>query len=346
MGALVAVALQRSWQASHPTALELSDTDFEAVTPLLYDSGASSLGWWRIRDTPLAQTTSGELLHQAFRLLTLQAAIHQTRIQKVFGAFRSAGIDPILIKGWAVARRYPQPGLRPYGDIDLLVHPQDMAGARKVVASDGLRGCRVDLHTRPFELSDRSLDDLYSRSRLLQCADEPVRVLSNEDHLALISIHLLKHAAWRPLWLCDVALLLETADSEFDWQVCLGPDESRANWILSAIGLARELLHATVPDQVSSRAIAPQWLIESVLRNWAEPFVASHEPHNHRAAIKTYLTRPRGLLGDLRRRWPDPILATIAVHGRFGSRPRLSYQLHNCIGRAVRLVKPVAEPSS
>ncbi len=343
MGALVSLALERAWHASHSTTPELSIADFEAVTPLLYDSGAGGLGWWRIRNTALAETPSGELLHQAFRLLTLQAAIHQRTIQKVVRAFRSAEIEPVLIKGWAIARRYPQPGLRPYGDIDLLVRPEEMEIARQIIASEPLRGSRVDLHALPFELADRSIDDLYSRSGLQPCVDERVRVLSDEDHLALIAIHLLKHAAWRPLWLCDVALLIETLDSDFDWRVCLGPDERRQNWILSAIGLARGILHATAPEEIASRALAPEWLIESVLKNWAEPFTMSHEPHNHLAPMKSYLKNPRGLWGDLSRRWPDPILATVTVRGTFGRRPRVRYQLHNCISRVMNLFATSAE---
>jgi len=29
------------------------------------------------------------------------------------------GVEPILGKGWAIARLYPERGMRPYGDIDL-----------------------------------------------------------------------------------------------------------------------------------------------------------------------------------------------------------------------------------
>src|SRR5438128_6243999 len=121
LGRLVAFALRKSWRNSGSLGPEFSFADFESVTPLLYDSGAAGLGWWSIRDTHLADSPSGELLHQAFRLLTLQAAIHQTKIEKVFRCFRAGNVEPILIKGWSVARRYPQAGLRPYGDIDLLI---------------------------------------------------------------------------------------------------------------------------------------------------------------------------------------------------------------------------------
>jgi hypothetical protein len=345
-GRLVARALRHSWRVTVPDSLCLSVADFDAIAPLLYDSGAAALGWRRIEDSELASTPSGELLHQAYRLLTLQAAIHETKIHRVFKAFRALEIEPILIKGWAMARYYPQPGLRPYGDIDLIVRPRDLNSAQRLTASDELRDCRIDLHARPFELADRLLADLYARSFLAECGGELVRVLSDEDHLALVSIHLLKHGAWRPLWLCDVAMLLESLNPNFAWHVCLGANERRRNWIRSAIGLAIDLLGA-IPSQHSPETglQTPRWLSDGVLGNWAEPFTVNHEPHNHRKEIKSYLTNPRGFVGDLRLRWPDPIMATVLANGSFGNRRLLRYQIHNCLKRAARLMSRSGEPA-
>jgi hypothetical protein len=337
LGGLVAIALRGSWRWS-PTSV-LTPADFDVITPLLYDSGAAGLGWWSARETNLAESPSGELLHQAFRLLTLQAAIHQTKVKKVFGRFRAANIEPILIKGWSVARRYPQPGLRPYGDIDLLIRPQDHSIASSLLATAELRDCRVDLHPGVFELADRSMVELFARSQLVNCEAAQIRVLCDEDHLALLAVHLLKHAAWRPLWLCDLGLMLETVSADFDWQVCLGADKRRANWILSAIGLARELLGASiVNEQIAARAIVSAWLIDNVLANWERPSTVQHEPHNHQAPINSYLRSPRGVIADVRRRWPNPILATISVNGIFGKRRRLRYQIGNCLQRTARVL--------
>ena len=312
--------------------------ELDAVTPLLCDSGAAGLGWWRIRDTALAQTSSGELLHQAFRFLALQARIQETKIQKVVRALRAAGVEPILMKGWSVARLYPQLALRPYSDIDLLVRPEEHLGAARIAAADELRDCFIDFHPGVFELADRSPDDLLTRSQLVPCGEEEVRVLSNEDHFALLAIHLLKHGAWRPLWLCDLGFLLESMSSEFDWDMCLGKNSRRSNWILSAIGLAHTLLDAAINDEgISGRANAPAWLVENVLKNWEAPFAGAHAPYLHRAPIKSYLRRPRGIVSGLIRRWPDPILATISAKGTFGRRRRLRYQIQNCVQRAARL---------
>ncbi len=342
-GGLVSKTLAQSWRHS-PDNLVISAKQLDEVTPLLYESGAAGLGWWRIRESEFREAPSGELLHQAFHFLALQARIHEAKVQKVFPSLRAAGIEPMLIKGWSIARLYPQPALRPYGDIDLLVRPEQHLAAERIAASEELRDCRIDLHPGAFELANRSIDDLFSRSQFVQCGDEQVRILGDEDHFALLAIHLLKHGAWRPLWLCDLGLLLESMSSEFDWELCLGKDNRRSNWILSAIGLARALLDASINDEgISGRAAAPAWLVESVLKNWEAPFAGAHAPQKHRAPIRSYMRRPRGVVSDLARRWPDPILATISANGTFGRRRRMRYQIQNCVQRAARLFLPGTE---
>jgi hypothetical protein len=330
----VAAALSRSWRESPNPRIGFSASQLDEVTPLLYGSGAASLGWWRVRDTDLRATASGELLHQGYRLLTLQAAINEEKIRKVFRALRGAKIEPILIKGWAVARMYPQTAMRPYGDIDLIVRPGDLKTAIETAANE-LPDCQLDFHWLPFELSDRPIEGLFSRSRLVGCDDERVRVLSPEDHFALLAVHLLKHGAWRPLWLCDLAVLLEAMSSDFDWQVCLGKDQRRVNWILAAAGLARVLLGADNADKRISEWVpdVPAWLKQQVLKQWETPFAQMQSPFRHRAPISFYLRRPRGVLQDLARRWPDPIIATVTVNGTFGRHRRLRYEFGNWLLR-------------
>lgn len=338
-GQIVSALLRQSWLDS-PPPLRVSVTDLELVTPLLYGSGASALGWWRVRETALRESPSAEVLHQAYRLLVLQAKIHETKILKAFRLLRAAGVEAILIKGWAVARLYPQPALRPYGDIDLCVRPADYEVAKRVVESAEARDCWVDLHSRIFELDDRPVEDLFARSLLVMCGDAQVRVPGAEDHFALLAIHLLKHGAWRPTWLCDLGLLLETMPADFDWKLCLGKTKRRANWILSAIGLAHELVGAEIADEeIAARAI-PAWLARRVLKEWETPFAIDQPPMSHRAPMRSYLRHPRGFLSDLARRWPNPILATISVNGKFNRLPRFPYQLGNCLVRAGAFVLP------
>jgi hypothetical protein len=339
-GRLVSAILAGSWRQSNQPPLGISQAQFDEVAPLLYGCGGAALGWWRIRETSFRETPSGELLRQAFRLQTLFAKIHQSKTAKIVRLLRAAGIESIVIKGWSAARHYPQTGLRPSGDIDVLVRPRDYPAALQVVESNEASDCWVDLHASIFELADRRDEDLFFRSKLIACGDDEVRVLAAEDELALLAVHWLKHGAWRPLSLCDIGLLLESMSDDFDWDLCLGRNKRRINWILSAAGLAHELVDAQISnEEIAARSgKMPDWLVPAVLKQWDTPFAINQPPMNHLAPMSSYLRHPRNVFRDLARRWPDPILGTISVNGQFNGLPRFPYQVGNIALRAVKFL--------
>ena len=335
-GSLISTVLAGSWRPAFPLSLRLSQGQLDEVTPLLYGSGAAALGWWRVSGSELRQTASAEVLQQAYRMQVLQSAIHEENIKTVLSLLRAQSIEAILVKGWAAAGMYPERGLRPYGDIDLCVRASDWKAANDVLSSPAADGCWVDLHKGFSELADRTVAQLFERSRLVPLEDIQVRVLSAEDHLALLAIHFLKHGAWRPLWLCDIGAAVESLPADFDWKVCFGPGKRRAGWIRSAIFLAHTLLDARIDDLPFRDAgnELHSWLLETVMKEWAHPFAGSQPPMSHPLPMVAHLRHPSGLLQGLRERWPNPILATISVNGSFNRMPPLPYQLGNCIARA------------
>lgn len=338
-GQLVADFLAGSWRARQ-APLNMSLSDLERITSLLYNSGGTGLAWWRIHESDLKTTPCGELLHQGYRLQALQTPMNEDRIVRALRLLRGAGVEPILVKGWAAARFYPHPTLRAYGDIDLVVRPEDNARSREVLNRDESGTWWLDLHKGLSELDDRPLDGLFERSHIVTLNDVEIRVLSPEDHLALLAIHLVKHGAWRPSWLCDIALLLESTSDDFNWDLCLGKSRRHVNWILSAIGLAHSLLGARLTDAVIANRAGqvPSWMVRSVLKEWEAPFASNQPPMCHHAPMVTYLGNPRGLLQDLKNRWPNPILATVSVNGSFNGWPRLPYQLGNCLWRTAQFI--------
>src|SRR5260370_10056307 len=220
-GELISTILRGAWRASPNSDLSFPVEEFDEFTPLLQDSALAALGWWRIRGTELCDSPSGELMHQAFRLQVLFAKTHETKIQKIFRLLRMAGVEPILIKGWAIGRLYPEFGLRPSGDIDLFVRRDEYPAALEVITSEEARDCWVDLHGRIFELADRDPEDLFLRSELLPCGDQNVRVLSAEDHFALLAVHLFEHRPCPPLPLSPFVLPLCSQPAKCYCQLCL-----------------------------------------------------------------------------------------------------------------------------
>src|SRR6185503_14712108 len=168
--------------------------------------------------------------------------------------------------------------------------------------------------------------------------DVEVRVPCPEHHLRIMSSHMLRHGAWRPLWLCDIAVALEARPADFDWDLCLGRSRQTRDWVACCVGLAHQLLGAQVDDTPLARRAKslPAWLISTVLKQWETPYATSQPPMSHRAPIAAYLRHPSGLLSDLRHRWPNAIEATVYTGGPFNELPRWPFQIGECVARTAK----------
>lgn len=325
--ALLAAALAGSWRASPPEPALAAD-ELARIIPLLVGSGGAALAWWKVRRSPLRDCAAAETLRQSYRRQTLQSALQEREVEHVFYLLRSAGVEPILLKGWAAAGLYPERGLRPPGDIDLCIRPGQYEAAKAALWGPGREGAALtDLKHKEFaRLGDAGWDGLCARSLLAPLNDSRIRVLGREDQLRFLCLHLLRHSAYRPLWLCDVAAALESAPEDFDWGAALGGDAPERNWVACALDLARRLLGARredLPEEVCA-ARAPVWLVEEVRRQWERPCTADHLPREPMAAS---LGRPSRALPALRARWPDPIRAAVGLRQPFGDAPRLPSQI-------------------
>ena len=340
----IAATLAGFWRDALPRE-ELSLDDLVALAPALLRTEAGQLGWWRIRNSSLRSSPLASELQQTYRYNTLHAAIHERNICEAFALMHSAGIEPVLVKGWAAARLYPEQGLRPYSDIDLCVHPEQYNEAHAILKTHD-RSLQVDLHDGFSSLDYFSFEDVFARTQLVPLGETQVRVPSPEDHLRILCLHMLRHGAWRPLWLCDIAIAVENRPADFDWDRCLGPDRRRADWVACAIGLAHQLLGARIHDTpIAGRAARlPGWLIRQVLKQWSVPVSAARGTNKHRAPMLSYLQNPAGVLKDLHTRWPDPIEATISVGGSFNNLPRFPFQVGNCLLRTGRFLKQMPRP--
>jgi hypothetical protein len=220
------------------------------------------------------------------------------------------------------------------------VHPEHFTLAERVFSVSEANDCAVDLHKTFYEFKERSIDEIFARSKLVSLGQEKIRTLCLEDHFALLCIHFLKHGAWRPLWLCDIGAAMESLPEGFDWNVCLGRNKTRATWIMAAIDLAKRLLGADTnnPGIAAEAMDSPGWLVDNVLQQWANPFPLYQAPMNHPVPMAHLLRHPAGLFEGLRKRWPNAIIATVSVDGRFNNVPRLPYQMANCISRMGRLL--------
>jgi hypothetical protein len=329
-GRRLAVVLGGSWRlARSPATFDRDGWDGTAAR--LLETGAGAIGWWRVRGSNLEQEPASSRLLNAYRVCSLGALRNEILVAEVLRLCSAAGIDPLLAKGWVTARLYPEPGLRPCGDVDLFVRPDEYAAAELALASFTGRPLSIDLHPGFPDLSDRRLDDVFDRSRVVSVGGVRARVTGAEDQLRHLCVHFMRHGAWRPIWLVDIAAALESADETFDWDYCLSGARQRTRAVECAAGLAHVLLGARLDHTtLCDAARLPQWLVPAVLRQWGERY----ERYTDRPFAMT-LRRPAAIAAALRRRWPNEVETTMSVRAPFNNVPRLPFQIADCLARAV-----------
>jgi hypothetical protein len=187
-------------------------------------------------------------LRRRFERLAAGARLRDARLrallEEVLGALGAAGIEPVALKGPALADRvYPDPALRAATDLDLLVPDQELARAADALVAAGFRrdaplrdayfraehhhlhlhrppDADVELHFRVTSAFGAALPtgELLSRAVPHRTArGTALLVLAAEDELVTLAVHAAGHLFERAGWLLDLALLVERSP-DLDWE--------------------------------------------------------------------------------------------------------------------------------
>ena len=195
-------------------------------------------------------------------------------LETVVGAFESAGIETLILKGAALlALHYRDPGARPMQDLDLLIRPADLPRARQILEGLGwsrLRPSAPISHCGDYTDGRRNLLDLHwtVMRRNIADADDPdhwasaVPVLINKTPTkALDATNQLLHACvhglvWNPVhslrWVADCLVVIRTAPEGIDWPrfLALARRTHRTYACRAALGYLAESFAAPVPLEI------------------------------------------------------------------------------------------------
>lgn len=119
--------------------------DWQAAMDLARRHGVSPLLHWRVRE--LADEAARAAVPQAvrdglrqdFMLAGGRAMIVERQLGQVLGALAGAGVPAVVVKGAALAALFPDPALRVYGDLDILVPQAQLDQAEAVLDGLGYR---------------------------------------------------------------------------------------------------------------------------------------------------------------------------------------------------------------
>ena len=222
-------------------------------------------------------------LHEQYTRRALENIGRVEQLDTIVQALRDQGIRVIPYKGPMVAQiAYDELGQRWFTDLDLLVAPEDVLTARKVLKQIGYRQTNLvgvepsklvegsvfrwggEFHFKkdgciPVELRYRFVgkttdtqnifDDLWDNRTSRTVANAEFPALSPEDRLVVLLAHGTKHGWNRLSWVYDLALL---SQQNVDWETVFKRSK-RYGWesaILLGLAVTGELADVELPPRV------------------------------------------------------------------------------------------------
>ena len=262
--------------------------------PLAPPSGGTpaALAWWLVRGGfgPLAYRLYRErwpelaaALAADYYSAVAESGLAAEQLLQVEAAFPAAGIPAVLLKGAALSRTvYEQPADRVMSDVDLWIHPEQMAGAFQLLSSLGFtaggkesrppalqqlsrgeiafagpRARLLELHWSPFAgwwlLRSAAIDDegLWARREPLE-GTPGLFQLAAEDTILHLAIHLAVNHQFGLYPLRSLVDIARTAQQRaVDWHTVA---RRARNW---RVATATWSVLALLDDLIGSSGAAP-----------------------------------------------------------------------------------------
>ena len=210
------------------------------------------------------------------------------QLLEVLDLLGSRGITALPYKGPVLAAyAYGDLGMRPFGDLDLILSEGDVLPARELLLSEGYTSLSphtderadglprgyvialgggaqravIELHWRLAPSSPLTMDRLLPHTRPFPLLDSSVPCLCPEQFLLALCVHGGKHAWERFEWICGVAHLI-ARHAELDWaRVMAEAKEFGAEHSLAlGLSVAVAAAGAPVPDAVMTALNSPRVL--------------------------------------------------------------------------------------
>lgn len=225
----------------------------------------------------------------------LQAAYYKTYSKNVLAAekltsllhqFNKAGIDTMLLKGIASAEYiYKDPGLRPMGDIDIMVSNKNLLRAEQMLFDNGfvndrpyksykLRilnihnhlnafigfGIKIELHrdlSSVHHIHRMTVQYVWDNCTQVSFQNERAFIPDTETNLEYLAIHAIQHFQKRNIRLnsfSDIDTLIKNNVSQINWDKLIASAAAHGTSIpvCNALRIGKDFFKTPVPEDVIS----------------------------------------------------------------------------------------------
>ena len=232
----------------------ISDEEWSDLLSCLSHHGIVPLLYFKVAQFPTELRPSEKIVVQMRKVFLLSHARYARmacQFQEILGAFNEEGIDVLVIRGPALASTvYPDPGTRPWADIDLLVKPDQYLKARRVLnqlgylsqirrfemlnelfnaepffnPKYGTKRFEIDLHWSMFHYHgikrNNEVGEFFSRAKTVITPELTFKTLDPVDALICYTFHLILHHAKdvRLIWINDIASIARNLTEPGQWE--------------------------------------------------------------------------------------------------------------------------------
>jgi hypothetical protein len=311
--------------------------DWQSVAELAARHGVS--GFVRqavVRDEIGLPTFVADGLRNAVLAQIAHVARLDSALGRILPALQTRSVPTIILKGPILSRLvYPDQTLRPYSDIDLTVREPDEAAMVEILLACGLEevphgaeverqahahhvhggtafhrvfmapegGIMVEMHLDPLQMGLRPTLEAARWERAQPAPALPgALMLSAEDQIIQLSVHVHKHGFNRLIWLKDLDLLVRAFGTTLDWTTvrAAARAEGVEGSVWYTLWLAAGLFGTPLPAS-ELKALAPSPVVRLLYRQvWPPAGVANLHGHMRRRAVQFLAADSwRGMLPNL-----------------------------------------------
>ena len=201
-------------------------------------------------------------------------------LTRVIGAMNEMDVPVVVLKGPALADTlYPNPALRVYSDVDLLIHERHLVRVSEYLVGRGyhdknvddsphrLHGCHgifqrifindetghvVELHCDHLQigLEPVGMEEIWGRAIEHRFGGATARILANDDLFVQLCVHLRRHGYERLGWFKDLDLMVRSG--QVNWQAVR--EKAAAQGCLDSVSYALWLLPRMLGTPLSGEA--------------------------------------------------------------------------------------------
>lgn len=240
---------------------------------------------------------------EAQRLSAMRMLLMYRNVRWVLDQLVRAGLDFMVVKGLAVGHVvYPNPDLRSFNDLDLIVRERDWSDMHRALLAMGFQPEKPWAHPPPKLVPEAVLYELkywHPQRRLLvevhyedilntglaSCNPEmywkrvtwveidgiAVKAMSLEHQLVHLCAHAHYHGYSRLNWLTDIAFIIRDHADQIDWDMVLATvrNEEAQVSVYYTLDILTRLLGVSAPRGVVA-ALRPDWF-RRWLHEWFMP---------------------------------------------------------------------------